>query len=575
MSLKRIVLRDFVLLRELELELETGFTVLTGETGAGKSILIDALQFVTGARADTALIREGAGRADVSAEFDECTALRGWLEEAGFDTGFDPGATLLLRRTVDVQGKSRAWINGSPATAAQLRELGERLFDIHGQHAWQSLTRADTVRALLDAYARLDTAPLAACWQQWRQARSALEQARAAQDTLQRERERLSWQIAEVDRLAPGTDEWEALNTDHSRLAHAQALLEAAQQALEALDGEDAAAARALDQASQILQKQEHLEPEFRPLVEVLNTSLAQVADVAHTLRTYLRRTDLDPQRLAELDERLTQWLSLARRYKRPPEELPAALAAWKEELARLDAAADLAALEAAAQQAQAAYEQEARAVSKARAAASEASWRAAVARLEQAALRAPFDGVVTRVYVQPGATVGPSLPVLSFAAPGGWVVAEVDEADVGRVRLGQRARVKADAYPGVAVGARVTRVGGQVEVRTGTRVVRVRLELDRPVPFRVGTSVDVDLLLRTVPDVLLIPAEAVTSLEDGGAQVYVVEGGVVRVRRVRAGERNDRYAAVLDGLREGELVALVEPGRLRDGQRVLVRSVQ
>lgn len=211
----------------------------------------------------------------------------------------------------------------------------------------------------------------------------------------------------------------------------------------------------------------------------------------------------------------------------------------------------------------------------KARAAASEASWRAAVARLEQAALRAPFDGVVTRVYVQPGATVGPSLPVLSFAAPGGWVVAEVDEADVGRVRLGQRARVKADAYPGVAVGARVTRVGGQVEVRTGTRVVRVRLELDRPVPFRVGTSVDVDLLLRTVPDVLLIPAEAVTSLEDGGAQVYVVEGGVVRVRRVRAGERNDRYAAVLDGLREGELVALVEPGRLRDGQRVLVRSVQ
>jgi len=369
-SLKRIVLRDFVLLRELELELETGFTVLTGETGAGKSILIDALQFVTGARADTALIREGAGRADVSAEFDDCTALRGWLEEAGFDTGFDPGATLLLRRTVDVQGKSRAWINGSPATAAQLRELGERLFDIHGQHAWQSLTRADTVRALLDAYARLDTAPLAACWQQWRQARSALEQARAAQDTLQRERERLSWQIAEVDKLAPGTDEWEALNTDHSRLAHAQALLEAAQQALEALDGEDAAAARALDQASQTLQKQEHLEPEFRPLVEVLNTSLAQVADVAHTLRTYLRRTDLDPQRLAELDERLTQWLSLARRYKRPPEELPAALAAWKEELARLDAAADLAALEAAAQQAQAAYEQEARAVSKARAAA-------------------------------------------------------------------------------------------------------------------------------------------------------------------------------------------------------------
>ncbi|GBD30212.1 Cobalt-zinc-cadmium resistance protein CzcB [bacterium HR32] len=218
---------------------------------------------------------------------------------------------------------------------------------------------------------------------------------------------------------------------------------------------------------------------------------------------------------------------------------------------------------------------QAALAAAKARAAAAHASWQAALERLEQAVLRAPFDGVATRVYVQPGATVGPSLPVLSFAAPGGWVVAEVDEADVGRVRVGQRARVTADAYPGVAVGARVSRVGGQVEVRAGARVVRVRLELARPVPFRVGTSVDVDLLLRTVPQVLLVPAEAVVSVEDGGAQVYVVEGGVARVRRVRTGERNDRYAAVLEGLREGELVALAEPGRLRDGQRVVVRSVQ
>jgi len=211
----------------------------------------------------------------------------------------------------------------------------------------------------------------------------------------------------------------------------------------------------------------------------------------------------------------------------------------------------------------------------KARAAASHAAWRAAVERLGQAVLKAPFDGVVTRVYVQPGATVGPSLPVLSFAAPGGWVVAEVDEADVSRVRVGQRARVSADAYPGVTVGARVTRVGGLVEMRAGTRVVRVRLQLDRPVPFRVGTSVDVNLLLRTVREVLLVPTEAVASVEDGGAQVYVVEAGVARIRRVRTGERNDRYAAVLEGLREGELVALVEPGRLRDGQRVVVRSVQ
>ncbi|MCK9214197.1 MAG: AAA family ATPase, partial [Rhodoferax sp.] len=144
MSLKRMVLRDFVIVSELELEFGDRFTVLTGETGAGKSILIDALQWVTGGRADVALIREGASRCEVSAEFDSPPSVRQWLEEAGFE----PDATLLLRRTLDAQGKSRAWINGSPATATQLRSLGEQLLDIHGQHAWQSLTRPEAVRSL-------------------------------------------------------------------------------------------------------------------------------------------------------------------------------------------------------------------------------------------------------------------------------------------------------------------------------------------------------------------------------------------------------------------------------------------
>lgn len=363
MSLKRIVLRDFVIVSELELDLAQGFTALTGETGAGKSILIDALQLVTGARADTGVIREGASRTEVSAEFDSSTALQSWLEEAGFE----PGDSLLLRRTVDTQGKSRAWVNGSPATATQLREVGEQLLDIHGQHAWQSLTRPDAVRGLLDAYARIDTSRLTALWQQWRQAQTALAEARSAQDSLQRERERLSWQIGEVEKLAPQPGEWEELNTDHSRLAHAQALLDAAQSALDALEGEEGSAAAALTAAHQALQHQEHLEPDFKELTEVLASSLAQVEDSVHSLRTYLRRTDLDPERLAELDARLTQWVSLARRYKRTPEELVATLADWKEELARLDAAADLAGLEAAEQKAQDAYMEEAKAISKAR----------------------------------------------------------------------------------------------------------------------------------------------------------------------------------------------------------------
>jgi len=364
MSLKRIALRDFVIVRELDLDLSEGFSVLTGETGAGKSILIDALQLALGARAEATVVREGAARADISAEFDLPPALAPWLQEAGFES--EEG--LLLRRSIDAQGKSRAWINGSPATATQLRELADQLVDIHGQHAWQSLTRPDAVRQLLDGYAGVSVQPMQQAWQRWRSAQKTLTEARAAQDSLQRERERLAWQIGEVDKLAPGAAEWDELNANHTRLANAQSLLEAAQGALDALEGDESGAVRNLAHAQAVLQAQEHVEPGFKDLVQVLASSLAQAEDAAHSLHAYLRKTELDPRRLAELDERMSLWMSLARRYKRAPGELPQLHASWKEELTRLDAAADLAALEAAEKKEADAYLAEARAVSKARA---------------------------------------------------------------------------------------------------------------------------------------------------------------------------------------------------------------
>jgi DNA repair protein RecN (Recombination protein N) len=363
MSLKRITLRDFVIVRELELDLSSGFSVLTGETGAGKSILIDALQLALGARADAGVVREGAARADVSAEFDSPPALAAWLDEAGFDTG----DSLLVRRSVDAQGKSRAWVNGSPATASQLKEIGEQLVDIHGQHAWQSLTRPEPVRGLLDAYAGVSTAALGRHWQAWRAAQKTLADARAAQDSLQRERERLAWQIGEVDKLGPGADEWDELNTSHTRLSHAQALIDAAQAALSALEDDDQGSLGGLARAKALVQEQEQVEPEFRAIAEVLTSSLAQAEDAAHSLHAWLRRTELDPDRLAELDARLSLWVSLARRYKRTPAELPGLLTSWKDELSRLDAAADLAALEAAEAQARAVYTAEAQKLSRER----------------------------------------------------------------------------------------------------------------------------------------------------------------------------------------------------------------
>jgi DNA repair protein RecN (Recombination protein N) len=360
MALKRIVLRDFVIVSALELDLEHGFTVLTGETGAGKSILVDALQLVTGARADVGVIREGASRTEVSAEFDATPSLQAALDEAGFERG----DTVLLRRTVDTQGKSRAWVNGSPATAQQLRTLGEQLMDIHGQHAWQSLTRPDAVRTLLDAYAKVTTDTLSQLWGHWRAAQAALEKAAAAQDSLQRERERLAWQIGELDKLSPLPGEWPELNASHRRLANGQALLDAAQAAVVALEDADSNALQGLHAALNTLQAQSHLEPEFAEPLSLLASSVAQVEDVAHTLRLYARRTELDPDRQAELDERMTLWVSLARRYKRSPDELPTLLASWRAELAQLDAATDLQSLDKAERKAHAAFMAEAKALS-------------------------------------------------------------------------------------------------------------------------------------------------------------------------------------------------------------------
>ena len=370
MALRHISLRDFVIVRELDLNLSQGFSVLTGETGAGKSILIDALQMALGERADSGAVREGATRCEVSAEFDCPAQAHAVLEDAGFEVS----DTLLLRRSVDTQGKSRAWVNGSQATATQLRALGEMLLDIHGQHAWQSLTRPDAVRGLLDAYAGLHTEGLKSAWHAWRQAQQAVQTARNAQDSLSREQERLAWQIGELDKLAPALDEWDELNSHHTRLSHAQALIDAGQNAIGSLDGDEASrlgkatgALGLLSQAITQLQDQAHVEPEFQSIAEVLQSSLAQAEDAAHSLQTYLRKTDLDPDRLKELDQRMSQWLSLARRYKRPPEELAALLASWKQELNALEAASDLEGLEAQEKSASLAYQTEAKKLSQQR----------------------------------------------------------------------------------------------------------------------------------------------------------------------------------------------------------------
>ena len=367
--LRRLALRDFVIVPALELDFHAGFSVLTGETGAGKSILVDALQLALGGRGDAGVVREGASRAEVSVEFDSPRVLAAWLDQAGFatDTGAEP-PLLLLRRSIDAQGRSRAWINGSSATLVQLREVADHLLDIHGQHAWQSLSRAAATRERLDAQAGLDTAELAARFARRKAAADAMALALARTDEISHERERLVWQISELDKLAPLQGEWAELSAEHQRLAHAQALMDAARLALDAVSDAERSNAEALaGRAVDALASVSHHDARIGPIVEALQGAVAQLQDAAHSLNAYLRRADLDPERLADLDQRLSAWMGLARRYRRPADQLPVLLAQWRAELLALDAATDTAALQAAVDQADQLYLEEAQQISAAR----------------------------------------------------------------------------------------------------------------------------------------------------------------------------------------------------------------
>ena len=365
--LHRLAIRDFVIVDALEIDFGPGFSVLSGETGAGKSILVDALQLALGGRGEAGVVREGAARAEITAEFDIPVELSTWLADAGFDADAGDAGRLLLRRTIDAQGKSRAWINGSGATIAQLREAADHLVDIHGQHAWQGLTRAPAVRALLDGHAQVDVAPLGTRWSEWRAATQALAAAGEQHGRLESERERLAWQIGEVTKLAPGADEWADLDAEHARLAHGQSLIEAARAALDAIAEADANADALAGRAVDALQAVVAFDARLEGPIEALQGAQAQLQDAAHTLCGYLDRSDLDPERLREVDERLSAWVGLARRHRRPPAELPALLAQWHTELRALDAAADLEGLQRANDAALAAYDAEARRVSSAR----------------------------------------------------------------------------------------------------------------------------------------------------------------------------------------------------------------
>ncbi len=383
--LRTLAIRDFVIVDAIELDLSSGFTVFTGETGAGKSILIDALTLALGGRADASVVRDGAAKADISAEFagEFSLELQAWLTDHAFDAA---DGTVLLRRVIDNGGRSKAFINGVTATVAQLREVGEMLVDIHGQHAHQSLLKADAQRLMLDVQAGLqeDAKAVAAAYRQWRAlARQREEFERDAKNVLL-ERERLEWQVGELEKLAPRIGEWGEIGNEHSRLSHAASLIEGAQQALNLLsEDESAPMLSQLAAIEQKLSKLADVDDKLKPVVESLEPARIQLQEAVYALNDYLGRIELDPERLQAVEARLDALHSTARKFHVAPDDLPQELLSLSERLRQLADATDLDAMRAEEQRLADAYQALAAKLSKARAKAAKSLSAAVTAAMQ------------------------------------------------------------------------------------------------------------------------------------------------------------------------------------------------
>ncbi|GHU10764.1 DNA repair protein RecN [Betaproteobacteria bacterium] len=353
-------IRDFVIVDRLELAFGAGFGTLTGETGAGKSILIDALALALGERADPGVVRSGKEKAEVAATFDlsRLPAATAWLAAQDLAGEDEAAPELILRRVVEAGGRSRAYINGSAATVQQLREVGEFLVDIHGQHAHQSLLRADAQRELLDTHGNLSelAKEVAAAWKIWRDLAKTFAAAEAGSAASLQERDMLAWQIKELEDLNFQRAEWPELEAEQRRLAHAASLIEGAQFALAALSEGEGACESLLNRVSVRLGDMAEVDAELAEASSVLQSAQAEISEVVSSLRRYADRVELDPDRLHEIEARQESILTLARKHRVEPETLPDLRSRLRQRHAELEAVADVGALGAKASAARQVY---------------------------------------------------------------------------------------------------------------------------------------------------------------------------------------------------------------------------
>lgn len=357
-------IRDFVIVDQADINFTDGFTVFSGETGAGKSILIDALALTLGQRSEPHFIREGADKTSISAVFELNQAAREWLLEQDIEA-----SELVLRRTIDSSGKSKAFINGTPATLTQLRQIAELLIDIHGQHAHQLLLKATAQRQMLDAHGNHQelTKQVAQAWKAWQAAEHAYQQADMNREQQQVLRERIEWQLNELNALKPGKDEWESVNNEYNRLAHASSLLEGAAHTLNRLDNDEQSVSTELAHACARISQLMNKDPALAGIYETLESARIACVEASSDLASYLDKVELDPDRLEQVEQRMRALFDAANKFKLEPEQLYQQQQQLSQELEQLNQAVDLAALQANVEQAKANYHQHATQLTKAR----------------------------------------------------------------------------------------------------------------------------------------------------------------------------------------------------------------
>lgn len=336
--LAQLTISNFAIVRELEIDFHHGMTAITGETGAGKSIAIDALGLCLGGRAEADMVRQGASRADLCARFslkDTPAALR-WLEE----NQLDDGRECLLRRVISSDGRSRGFINGTAVPLSQLRDLGQMLIQIHGQHAHQLLLKPEHQKNLLDGYAGESALleKMAESYRKWHQScRTLAQHQQLAQERAARA-ELLQYQLKELNEFSPVTGEFEQIDEEYKRLANSGQLISVSQQALAILaDGEDNNLQSQLYSVRHLMEELVGMDGKLSGVLNMLEEATIQVSEASDELRHYCDRLDLDPNRLYELEQRISRQITLARKHHISPEELPAFHQRLLDELQQLD----------------------------------------------------------------------------------------------------------------------------------------------------------------------------------------------------------------------------------------------